>query len=428
MDAALTSAPLASPPAPAAQRLIFCKDEILDDNYRIIDGIAAGGMGEIYRAVHLRLPRTLAIKTLQPEFASQNEWVARFCREACVLAQLRHPNIVQVLDFNVARNGIPYIAMELIEGNDLRAELDRGRRFEPVEIASIVRQVASALDAAHAAGVVHRDLKPENVLLTPAAGQFPVVKVIDFGLSMCGWSERVTGDCRVFGTPDYMAPEQAQGLRDQTDARTDQFALAALTYTLLSGRAPFARETPVAVLYAVVHEEPAALAAASGWDASPVERVLRRGMSRERDDRYPSVLAFAEALEAAFIEGGALPRPTTPAPLGLASAPSASGDAQGASRRHSRQSHHSRHMADDERPARTLGAVAIRRGVPALLAALVVSAALWSGVATMRGVPPAARPAGWRGNAGAALQTVSTSWNELKGFFAADPEATSPHP
>jgi serine/threonine protein kinase len=415
MDAALTAAPHASPPAPAAQRLHFCKDEILDGNYRIIDGLAAGGMGEVYRAVHLRLPRTLAIKTLQPEFAAQNEWVARFCREACVLAQLRHPNIVQVLDFNVARNGIPYIAMELIEGSDLRGELDRGRRFEPVEIASIVRQVASALDGAHAAGVVHRDLKPENVLLTPAPGQFPVVKVIDFGLSMCEWSERVTGDCRVFGTPDYMAPEQAQGLRDQTDARTDQFSLAALTYTLLSGRAPFARETPVAVLYAVVHEEPAPLAAASGWDASPVERVLRQGMARARDDRYPSVLAFAEALEAAFIEGGALPRPTTPAPLALASSPPPFRDDHDA--------------GTDERPARTLGAVAIRRGVPALLVALVVAGALWSGVATMRGVPAVARPAGWRGNAGAVRQTVWRSWSELKGLVGAELEApTARHP
>jgi serine/threonine protein kinase len=409
MDAAPIADPLTSPPAPAEQRLLFRKDEILDGNYRIIDGIAAGGMGEIYRAVHLRLPRTLAIKTLQPGFAAQNEWVARFCREACVLAQLRHPNIVQVLDFNIiARTGVPYIAMELIEGNDLRAELDHGRRFEPLEIASIVRQVASALDAAHSAGVVHRDLKPENVLLTPTPGQLPVVKVIDFGLSMCEWSERVTGDCRIFGTPDYMAPEQAQGLRDQTDARTDQFALAALTYTLLSGRAPFARETPVAVLYAVVHEEPAALAAASGWDASPVERVLRRGMARERDDRFPSVLAFAEALEAAFIEGGALPRPTSSAPLGLApSVPPFSRDAPGTP------------DDEDERPARTLGAVAMRRGVPALLVALVVAGALWSGVATKRGATAYADEPGWRSNVGAVRETVSTSWSQLKGFLGA---------
>jgi serine/threonine-protein kinase len=114
-----------------------------------------------------------------------------------------------------------------------------------------------------------------------------------------------------------MAPEQAQGLREQIDGRTDQFALAALAYTLLTGRTPFSRETPVAILYAVVHEEPAELGAAVGWDAAPVERVLRRGLARRRADRYPSVLAFADALEEALIEGKALPKPATPAPLRL---------------------------------------------------------------------------------------------------------------
>jgi serine/threonine protein kinase len=256
-------------PAPIARPAgaLFVRDEILDNNYRIIEGLAAGGMGEVYRAVHLRLPRTLAIKTMNLEFAARPEWVARFCREAKILAQLRHPNIVQVLDFNIAPNGVPYLAMELLEGQDLRAAIDAGRRFDAAETAAIVRQVASALDAAHAAGVVHRDLKPENVVLLSAPGQLPVVKVIDFGLSLRGGSDRVTADHSIIGTPDYMAPEQAQGLREQIDARTDQFALAALAYTLLTGRTPFSRDTPVAILYAVVHEEPAELG--RPWGGTP---------------------------------------------------------------------------------------------------------------------------------------------------------------
>src|SRR5262249_39360833 len=139
--------------------------------------------------------------------------------------------------------------------------------------------------------------------------------VIDFGISMHEGAERVTGDAAVFGTPDYMAPEQAQGMRDETDARTDQFALAALAYTLLAGRTPFKRATPVAVLYAVVHEEPAALGLGAGGHAAPVGPVLRRAMSRERDVRSESMPASAEAFEPAFVEGGALPRPTAPAPL-----------------------------------------------------------------------------------------------------------------
>jgi serine/threonine protein kinase len=347
--------PLHAPVPPGTA--LFARDEILDNNYRIVEGLAAGGMGEVYRAVHLRLPRALAIKTLHPEFAARAEWVARFCREAKILAQLRHPNIVQVLDFNISTNGVPYLAMELIEGQDLRAALDAGRRFDAAETASIVRQVASALDAAHAAGVVHRDLKPENVVLLPAPGQAPVVKVIDFGLSLRGGSDRVTADHSIMGTPDYMAPEQAQGLRQQIDGRTDQFALAALAYTLLTGRTPFSRDTPVAILYAVVHEDPAELGAAVGWDAAPVEKVLRRGLARRRNDRFPSVLAFADALEEALIEGKALPRPATPAPLRLV--PSA--DAT---------------TAELEIP-RTLPR--LRGGAPAVLLSVLLAGALWGG-------------------------------------------------
>jgi serine/threonine protein kinase len=294
---------------------LFERDQVLEGTYRILEVLATGGMGAVYVAAHARLPRKVAIKTLHPDLARQQEWVARFCREACVLAQLRHPNIVQVSDFNVSTSGVPFIAMELIDGVNLRAELDRGRRFDVAEALSIVRQISSALDAAHAAGVVHRDLKPENVVITPAAGQLPVVKVIDFGLSISESLGRVTGSSTIFGTPEYMAPEQAQGARDQIDGRTDQFALAALTYTLVSGRPPFQRDTPVAVLYAVVHEDPAPLAAPEGWDIAPVERVLRRGMARDREDRYPSVLAFVDALEEAFIQGGAMARPTPSAPL-----------------------------------------------------------------------------------------------------------------
>src|SRR6266545_3618919 len=235
-----------SSPAPAAATVpLFAPDDILDNTYRIVGTIAMGGMGEIYRAMHLRLPRALAIKTLQTEFSSRSDCVTRFCREACALARLNHPNIVQVLDFNVTADGVPYIAMELIEGEDLRAALNRGRRFDVPEVLAIVRQIASALETAHAAGVVHRDLKPENIVLTPTSGRVPVVSVIDCGLSLCFWAQRMTAERMVFGTPEYMAPEQALGQRDLIDTWTDQFALSALTYTLLAGRPPYARETAV---------------------------------------------------------------------------------------------------------------------------------------------------------------------------------------
>jgi serine/threonine protein kinase len=295
---------------------------------------------------------------------------------------------VQVLDFNVAPSGVPYLAMELIEGRDLRSEMDRGRRFDPAEVTSIVRQVASALDAAHAAGVVHRDLKPENVVLVPAPGQRPFVKVIDFGLSLPENGGRLTGDHAIFGTPDYMAPEQAQGLREQIDARTDQFALAALAHTLLTGQPPFWRETPVAILYAIVHDEPAGIPTAASWNTKLVERVLARGMAREREDRYRSVLEFADAFEQALVDGSALPRPTTPEPL--------------------RAVVGGRTSTTVELPL--LLPPLVRRGVPALFISLAVAGALWGGTGVA-----AARPA-WRASVSidGVRDSISTGWQRLK--------------
>ena len=380
----------------------FRRDEILDNTYRIVDGIAAGGMGKVYRAVHLRLPREIAIKTLHPEFAARPDCVLRFCREACALARLHHPNIVQVLDFNVTAQGIPYIAMELIEGDDLRTLINNGRRFSAAEVVSIVRQIASALDTAHSNGVVHRDLKPENIVLTPASGQFPVVRVIDFGLSMHGWTTRVTGESIVFGTPDYMAPEQAQGLRDRIEPRTDQFALASLAYTLLSGQAPFSRPTPVEVLYAIVNESPAPLGAVKGWDIAPVEKVLRRGLARALEDRYSSVIAFVEAFEDALVKGGALPVATnTPLPVGIGRVdPTARPRKKSAPPR-----------------KRTV----LRRSLPAVVMSLAVGLAVWGNVVNLR--TPGAYGA-WRDNVKAVRATVSTEWNRLVGSRGRAAEAT----
>ena len=279
---------------------------ILDDTYEILSPLAQGGMGEIFLATHRRLARNVAVKVLSAEFGAQTEWVARFRREAMILGQLRHPNVVHVLDFNVTPEGQPYMAMELIEGPDLTAALCAGRRFSPAETLSIIRQVASARAAAHALDVVHRDLKADNVVLTEVPGQMPVVKVIDFGISLWGAASRITAEHTVFGTPEYMAPEQAQGLRDQVDARTDQFSLAVLAYTLLKNRPPFSGDTPVAILYQVVHCDPAPVGPFEGWDATHVEKVIQRGMARAREDRYPSVLGVRRRARDRHARGGAL--------------------------------------------------------------------------------------------------------------------------
>ncbi len=301
-------------------------DMVLDGSYRIVKRLGEGGMGEVYLAAHERLPGFFAVKALQTSFIGNAEAVSRFRREAEILAGVRHPNVVQVVDFNVTPDGLPYLVMEMVDGPDLARELDEGRELSPADAMSIVRQIASALDAAHAAGVVHRDLKPANVILMPAAGQAPVVKVIDFGISISEWSPQITTESRVMGTPEFMSPEQALGKRDDIDARSDQFALAVLAHTLLARRAPFAGDSPLATLSAIVHGEPEALAPHVAWPADEVQAVLRQGMARAREDRFPSVLAFAEALETALARAGALIEPARACPSASVVAPPSRSD------------------------------------------------------------------------------------------------------
>jgi serine/threonine protein kinase len=257
-------------------------------------------MGEVYLATHERLHGAFAVKVLHGDFTQDEEALCRFRCEAEIMASLRHPNIVQVFDFNVTPEGTPYLVMELIEGRDLGEHLRGNRPLAPARVARIVRQIASALEAAHAQGVVHRDLKPENVMMLSIEGQEDFIKVVDFGISKSRSSERITSELAVLGTPQFMAPEQAQGRRDEVDARTDQFALAAMTYTLLTGREPFSGETGVAVLYQVVHQEAEPLGQHVDWPCAYVDAVLRRGMAKDREARFDRILDFARALEEAI--------------------------------------------------------------------------------------------------------------------------------
>jgi serine/threonine protein kinase len=277
----------------------FASGTLLRGTYQILHSLGVGGMGEVYAASHTRLPGLFAIKALHKEHAHNEHAVLRFRCEAEIMAALRHPNIVQVFDFNVADDGTPYMAMEFIEGSNLGERLRAGERFSPERVAKMVLQIAKALDAAHRHGVVHRDLKPENVMLTCPEGQDDHVKVVDFGISKALGSSRITSEKTLIGTPQFMAPEQAQGRHDHVDARTDQFALAAMTYTLLAGCEPFLGDTPVSVLYQVVHEEPKPLGTWVDWSCGHVDAVLRKAMAKHSEDRYPAVIDFANALVAA---------------------------------------------------------------------------------------------------------------------------------
>jgi serine/threonine-protein kinase len=284
---------------------------VLAGTYRILCPIAAGGMGEVYSAAHERLPGRFAVKVLHRDLTRDEEALSRFRCEAEIMAGLRHPNIVQVIDFNITPDGTPYLVMELVEGVDLAESLRDGQRLPPAQVAHMIHQIASALEAAHARGVVHRDLKPENIMRLSLEGQEDFIKVVDFGISKARRT-RITAETAILGTPQFMAPEQAQGRREEIDHRTDQFALAAMAYLLLTGREPFRGDTAVTILYQVVHQDPDPLARHVDWPCQHVDAVLRRGLAKERSQRFGSVLEFARALDEAIFEDAGVER--TPVP------------------------------------------------------------------------------------------------------------------
>ena len=276
----------------------FAVGTVLNDTYRIVRLLAEGGFGEVYLASHTRLPGAFAVKLLHRRLARNGEALARFRQEAEFTSTLRHPHIVQVVDFNVTDTGLPYLVMELLEGQPLSQLVASGLPLDSQRAIKIVEQIAQALHVAHERGIVHRDLKPDNIMLLSATGEEDFVKVLDFGISKASWRTRLTQNDTVSGTPQYMAPEQARAQREQIDHRSDQFSLAAIAYTLLTGREPFSGDEPLTVLYRVVHEDPPPPLAVNPALGAVVAAVIMRGLSKEPADRYPDVLEFASALRA----------------------------------------------------------------------------------------------------------------------------------
>jgi serine/threonine protein kinase len=274
---------------------------VLQDTYTLRTCIGEGGMGEVYEASHVRLPGKFAVKILRPTLLSNPDAVARFCREAEIMSALRHPHIVQICDFNTAADGRPYFVMEYLDGADLETCLGASPSTSLADVVNVVEGVASALGAAHALGVVHRDLKPANIfLIRSEGGEADFVKVIDFGISKTmRLGPRLSRASLVMGTPAFMSPEQALGLTDQIDGRTDQFALAGIAFLMLTGREPFRGDDPTAQMYQVVHEEPPRLSELLAWDTTRLQSVLDRAFAKNPTDRFPSVGHFAAAFVAA---------------------------------------------------------------------------------------------------------------------------------
>jgi hypothetical protein len=267
--------------------------------YQIERQIGRGGMAVVYRAFDPRLGRSVALKILAPELASDAAFRERFNREMRAAAAVDHPHIVPVYDAGEA-GGSLFIAMRYVAGQDLRTLLDREGALSPSRVTRIVSQVASALDEAHSRGMVHRDVKPGNMLIGTVAGsgQPDHVYLSDFGLSKQSLStSNLTATGQFLGTLDYMAPEQVEGR--PIDGRADLYALACSAFEMLAGRPPFKREESVAVLWAQVSAPTPSLRALRPELPPAVDQVMAKAMAKAPGDRYQSCTAFADALREA---------------------------------------------------------------------------------------------------------------------------------
>ena len=270
----------------------------LGEVYRVDALIAEGGMGRVYEARHTRLAgRVVAVKILHRALATDAEVVSRFRREAEIADAVEHPNVIRIFDVHATADGVPYIVCERLRGEDLGQRLERDGRMSIPDTVHVLRQVCDVLAAVHARGVIHRDLKPNNLFLVGDPAR-PTVKLIDFGIARL----RVPGDAQatatgvVMGTPAFMAPEQARGAR--VDVRADIYAVGAIAYACVTGRAPYDLLDSAAALHAVLTADPPRPRALIPEIPEDLELVLQRSMARDPDDRYPTLAAFGEALAA----------------------------------------------------------------------------------------------------------------------------------
>jgi len=268
---------------------------VLGETYRLLEPIGRGGAGTVWAAEHLRLPKRVAVKVLHRVPEMDSVAFARFRREAEITSRLDHPHIVQVVDFNVHESGIPYIVMPLLEGRSLRKRMLEGQlTFEDTR--QYVRQMGSALEAAHGQGVVHRDLKPGNVFLVERVLDgvgTEQLKVLDFGTSkILGSTSVQTARATMIGTPQYMAPEQAAGDNERVGPHTDQFALASVAYEMLTGAPAFGTGMPAAIVYRVLHEPARPVAELRPDLPEASAAAIDRAMQKDPAERFETLGEF----------------------------------------------------------------------------------------------------------------------------------------
>jgi predicted Ser/Thr protein kinase len=282
-------------------------------SYRIEGYIGRGGMGVVYRAEHAHLGRQVALKLLAPELAENQSFRERFVRESRVAARVDHPNVIPIYEAGEA-DGHYFIAMRFVDGLDLREILHSTGPLDLTRALSVLTQVAGALDAAHAQGLVHRDVKPGNILVVPDSEH---CYLTDFGLTKAISSDTAfTATGQFVGTTDYVAPEQIEG--KELDRRTDVYSLGCVFYECLAGMTPFRRDSDMAVMWAHMQEPPPRVTERRPDLPAGLNAVISTAMAKSKDDRYPSCSTFAAAARSAIelaTGQSAVAMPTPPAPV-----------------------------------------------------------------------------------------------------------------
>ncbi|MGB2671560.1 MAG: protein kinase [Candidatus Acidiferrum sp.] len=278
---------------------------VIRGKYRIVGKIGEGGMGAVYKALHMHFNESCALKVMAPSLLNDAGLVKRFGREAIIARKLRHKNAVKVEDFDETEDGRPFIVMEYIEGQSLKSLMNAHGPLPVARSCSIIKQAAAALDAAHQLGLVHRDIKPDNIVLVFSNGE-EVAKVLDFGIAKIRDSQStasgmaLTATGMVIGTPPYMSPEQAKGAdSDELDGRSDIYSLGVVMYQMLTGVLPLKADTPLNMLFAQIQTPPTPI-----YDArpglqipAPVGDLIMKCLEKDRERRPQSGRELIEGLE-----------------------------------------------------------------------------------------------------------------------------------
>jgi serine/threonine protein kinase len=303
--------------------------QVDNGEFRIIELLGSGGMGSVYKAEQPSMNRLVAIKVLHQKYLSRDDLVSRFRREARAMSQLTHPNTAHVYKYGQLDDGSCYFVMDYLEGLNLAQEVKVHGPMDPDRAIYIMAQVCGALEEAHQAGIVHRDMKPENVFLTHQAGAADFPKVLDFGLAKVTEKQmghrsvmHLTQHGTIFGTPEFMSPEQALGA--ELDRRSDVYALGLIFYEMVTGRLPFEVTGKREIMAAQVRTAPIPLSKrVRGKTFSPaLDAVIAKALEKNPADRYQSAGYFCEALLGCMTGGysasamRALPLPRVEGPSG----------------------------------------------------------------------------------------------------------------